>query len=232
MTGKLKIVFIGDTHNKHNKLTIPECDILIHSGDWSMYGRKSETEHFAKWLNKQPAKHIVVTAANHEVEFEREYPQSLNWITDGCPRATVLIHESIEIEGIRIFGSPWTPAFGFGWAYNAGRDPVEASHTFKPFIGDLWKDIPLDTNILITHGPGVGTLDEALDYRSGKIQNVGCRELTNRITQLLDLKIHAFGHLHLNGGKSMELGGVNYINTAMCDDQYNATRKPVEILYV
>lgn len=231
----MKLCFISDTHSKHNKLVIPECDILFHSGDWTFTGQRHEVENFAKWLNKQPAKHIVLTAGNHERIFERaiqgsdQDPSSRTWITDKCPRAHLLIHESVEIEGLKIFGSPWTPAFGHDWAYNAGRDVVEASHIFKPFIGDLWKDIPLDTNILITHGPGLGTLDWVTDFSAGRIINVGCHELSKKIYELKDLKIHAFGHLHYKGGCVMEQDGVKYINASSCDDQYNVTHLPVVI---
>ena len=226
-----RIVFISDTHTKHDKLNIPECDILIHAGDWSFQGKIQETIDFAQWLDKQPATHIILIPANHEVVFERVLPDSREWITDHCPRAHLLIHESLELEGIKFFGSPYTPAFGYGWAWNAGRTITESAHIFKPFIGDLWKDIPEDTQILITHGPGLGTFDEVLDYQTGYITNVGCKELSNRIQQLKDLKIHVFGHLHLGGSKTMEMDGVTYINAAMCDDSYNLHRKPVIVEY-
>lgn len=221
-----RIVFISDTHNKHNKLTIPECDILVHAGDASFQGLESETRNFAKWLNKQPAKHIVLTPGNHCKVFEKALPESRSWVTDECPHANLLIHEAVEIAGIRFFGSPWTPYF-FNWSFNAGRTPTEAAHTFKPFIGDLWKDIPLDTQILVTHGPGLGTLDEVLSRDTGRIENVGCKELANKIRELKDLKISVFGHLHLNGGRTLVQDGVTYINAAMCDDSYELNRKPI-----
>ena len=114
----MKLVFISDTHNKHNKLTIPECDILFCAGDMSFQGQKSEMENFAKWLHKQKATHIVLTIGNHERIFERAINgtdqdlSSKDWIMKHCPRAHLLIHEAVEIEGIKIFCSPWTPAFG------------------------------------------------------------------------------------------------------------------------
>lgn len=225
-----KLVFISDTHNRHSTVIVPECDILIYAGDWSFQGLESETKSFAKWLKKQPAKHIVLTCGNHEKGVEAELPTSRSWIVDKCPRVHLLIHESLELEGIKFFASPWTPFF-FNWAWNAGRDITEAAVRNKPFIGDLWKDIPDDTQILITHGPGLGTFDEALDFRTGRITNVGCKELTNKIATLKDLKIHAFGHLHYNGGKTMVQDGVTYINAAICDDAYVPSRKPVVIDY-
>lgn len=224
-----KLVFISDTHTKHDEVTIPPCDILAHTGDWTFKGTYSEVSAFAKWLEKQPACHIVVVPGNHEKSFEQSLPTSRSWITDHCPRANILIHEPLEIEGIKFFGTPWTPAFGYGWAWNAGRTPVEAAHLFKPFIGDLWNDIPLDTQVLLSHGPGLGTLDWVADYRTGKIINVGCHELTKKIADLNALKIHGFGHLHFKGGYVLEQDGVKYVNAANCDDSYKIRNSVITI---
>lgn len=224
-----KLVFISDTHNKHKKLTIPECDILFHSGDWTSRGHHHEVRDFAKWLDKQPAKHIVLTPGNHEVEFSKDIPNNRAWVLDHCPRATLLVHEAAEVEGIKIFGSPYTPLFGNGWAFNAGRTITEAAYAFKPFIGDKWADIPTDTEILITHGPGLGTLDIAMNYQAGRMENVGCAELTKRIQYLHKLKIHAFGHLHFEGGASVIIENTRFINAAMCNDQYELNRLAMKV---
>lgn len=106
----IRICAISDTHNHHNKLIIPECDILIHAGDWTGQGAKSEIENFAKWLDKQTqCKNIVVIPGNHELYFEKGLPDSRNWFTDNCSRAKLLIDEGCEIEGIKIWGSPVQP---------------------------------------------------------------------------------------------------------------------------
>jgi predicted phosphodiesterase len=34
----MKICAISDTHNQHSELKIPECDILIHAGDFTNNG--------------------------------------------------------------------------------------------------------------------------------------------------------------------------------------------------
>ncbi len=223
----MRLVFISDTHTLHEKLTIPECDILVHSGDWSFQGHEHETVEFAKWLDKQPAKRIVLTSANHEKFFETMLPESRKWVTDHCPRVDLLIHEAIEIDGLKFFASPYSPTFGMGWAWNADRTIVESAHSGKPFIGDLWKDIPEDTQILVTHGPGMGILDTVTDRRTGKEVHVGCQELTNRIKDLTSLKAHVFGHIHGPGARTETIDGVIYINAAMCDDDYRITRKPI-----
>src|ERR1700677_1938651 len=117
----IKIVAISDTHNRHNKVKIPKCDLLIHAGDWSFQGQKSEVENFAEWLNKQDqCEEIVVIPGNHERYLEDYMPESLKWFTDKCPWAHLLIDQAIELYGIKIYGSPVQPFF-CDWAWNKAR---------------------------------------------------------------------------------------------------------------
>lgn len=169
----MKLCLISDTHTYHNKIKIPECDILIRAGDWTFEGKYTEVQDFAKWLNNQPAKDIILIPGNHEVHFEKNYPDSHTWISADCPRANILINESLTLNGVNFYGSPYTPSFGYGWAYNAARTPTEAAHTFKPFIGDIWAKIPDNTEILITHGMPLGILDETKTTWEGKVEHVG-----------------------------------------------------------
>lgn len=224
----LKLVFISDTHTQHDKVHVPECDILFHCGDWTYLGEKETVENFAKWLNTLPARHIVITPGNHEIGLFRKLPQSRSWILDHCPRANLLIHESVEIQGINIFGSPYTPYF-HNWAWNAGRTIAESVYYFKPFIGDLWQDIPENTQILITHGPPYNILDTAMDYNDGYATSVGCVELSKRIEALPDLKIHAFGHLHYDGGKTKTINNIKYVNAAVCNDAYKPSNSLITV---
>lgn len=207
----MRLAFISDTHTLHDKIQIEPCDILFFCGDWSFRGYEHETRAFAKWLNKQPARHIVVTAGNHEVAFQNNLPMSRLWITEECPRAHLLIHEALELEGLKIFGSPITPTF-FNWAFMADRGPE---------IARYWFQIPDDTQILLTHGPTMGILD-ALDLKrnGGKLEHVGCADLLQRVKQLDKLIIHAAGHLHYEGGRTLKEDGVTFINAALCDDDY------------
>lgn len=50
---KIKICHISDTHGLHQRLTIPKCDILIHSGDITNVGEPREIADFFKWFNRQ-----------------------------------------------------------------------------------------------------------------------------------------------------------------------------------
>lgn len=233
----MKIIALSDSHNKHNKFpTLPECDILIHAGDWSGMGRKSETRNFAKWLNKQEAGYVVVVPGNHEVEFEKNLPASLNWILEECPHAHILIDRTIDIEGIKIHGSPVTPWF-YDWAWNrsiTNDDLVMHPRTGKvssiQHIKPHWDMIPEGTDILITHGPPYKILDELI-YTDGtpKGQFVGCPYLMDRIREIKP-DIHIFGHIHCGFGQK-HFNGTSFYNVALCDEMYMPTNGYTEIEY-
>lgn len=225
-----KIAAMADSHNKHNKVTIPPVDMFIHAGDWSGMGRESETRNFAKWLNKLDARHIVVVPGNHEVEFEQGLPSSLNWILEECPRAHILIDQSVVIEGVKIHGSPITPWF-HDWAWN--RSIREDGMVYKaprfggggsvfkqiPTIMPHWDLIPEDTDILVTHGPPYQILDE-LVFADGtpKGEHVGCHHLLERIKKVKP-DIHIFGHIHCGHGQK-HIEGTSFYNVALCDEMY------------
>lgn len=229
----MKIAGISDTHNKHKKIIIPECDVLIHAGDWSFQGYKSETEDFAKWLEKQPAKHIIVVPGNHEKEVEKNLPDSIKWITDHCPRAHVLIDQSVVIDGVKFHGSPITPWF-YNWAWNRARGDQQQVMYFRGLVKSVepikphWDMIPDDTNVLITHGPVEGILDIVPNMDGTPRERVGCKDLYDKVMSLDKLKIHICGHIHHSHG-SFYFHNKQFYNVSICDEQY-APSNPVTVI--
>ena len=77
-----RIVCISDTHGLHNSMTnynkLPEGDILIHSGDFSNIGRKSEIIDFISWLHRQLDRfnHIVFIAGNHDRGMDFQFVET------------------------------------------------------------------------------------------------------------------------------------------------------------
>ena len=201
----MKIVAISDTHDLHKEITIPECDVLIVAGDFTCHRVPIVYyyEDFNAWLGSVPAKHKIVVAGNHDTYFER-YP---NEARELLTNATYLQDSGIEIDGVKFWGSPWTPYFN-AWAF---MEP-------DPFLKKYWDKIPKDTDVLVTHGPPFGILD------SFDNNNVGSFSLLNKVTELDDLKLHFFGHIHESYGKEGK-----FYNVAQCDGDYNITNKPVMV---
>lgn len=235
----MKIISISDTHNRHENIKIPKCDILIHCGDWTSLGKYSEVRNFAQWLDKQDAKHIILIPGNHELEFEGKFPESRSWITDFCPRANLLVDESVVIEGIKFHGSPATPFF-CDWAWNRTKNDAPTRHyigneqekLIQP-IKPHWDKIPDDVNVLITHGPPHGILDQTT-FADGepRPERLGCELLMNRIKELKDLDLHFFGHIHAPGGQQVHRDGVSFYNSSICDEAYYPSNPITEVDYV
>lgn len=203
----MKIVCISDTHGKWNKLTIPECDLLISAGDYSFRGETHIVRDFHKWMSKQPARYFISVQGNHELAVEKNFHFYQQLVEQIDPRIYFIDEGSIEIEGVKIHCSAITPEF-CNWAWNRQRGAQIKRH---------WDAIPDDTQVLVTHGPRAMILDRLVDYN-----HVGCEDLGNRIDELKHLKLHVFGHIHCASGE-MSFNGVKYINAAICDEQYKPT---------
>jgi Icc-related predicted phosphoesterase len=207
----MKIISISDSHTYHRKLEIPDGDVLIHAGDITFKGEIDVLIDFNNWLGEQKSKfsHILCIAGNHDIIYETKNAYARSLITN----ATYLQDSSITIDGIKFYGSPWTPRF-FDWAFNANRGTE---------LRQIWNKIPNDTNVLITHGPAFGSLDEV---PSG--MHVGCSDLKDRIAELSDLKLHICGHIHHSYGIKA-ISNPIYVNAAVCTENYQAINKPIVV---
>jgi len=202
----MRIVSIADTHGLHKDLILPEGDILIFSGDMCSYGRSDEIKDFYKWLIKQPGKYKVIIGGNHDEPLTRTKNKA--YFSD----IYYLENDGIEIEGIKIWGSPITPRFG-NWFFMKDRG-VD--------IRKVWDLIPKDTDILITHGPAYGILDVA-PYP--KPESVGCFDLLNKIREIKP-KLHIFGHIHDCYG-TLKIGETTFINASVVNEDYELVNEPI-----
>ncbi len=142
-------------------------------------------------------------------------------VSKASPSTRYLENSSLVIDGVKFYGSPYQPEF-FNWAFNLPRGYA---------LKQKWAQIPLDTNVLITHGPPYGMLDMVVDnkYNQGRDLHQGCEELIEKVIDLKDLKLHCFGHLHLNGGQKQTIDGKVFVNAAICDEAYNPVNKPIVV---
>jgi Icc-related predicted phosphoesterase len=211
----MRAVIISDTHEKHRQIFLPEGDILIHCGDWTFTGAFNKVADFIHWMKEQDFKYKCIIAGNHELSLDHR-SSSRNMILNLIKESGIIYLEDslIEIEGIKFYGAPWQPEF-HSWAFNLPRG-------FP--LANKWKQIPNDVNVLITHGPPYGILDDTTDNGSQ-----GCEELAKRVKQLPNLKLHCFGHLHHSGGKIEEHNNIKFVNAAVCTDAYKPTNLPVII---
>lgn len=211
----MKITAISDTHGFHEVLPLTKGDVLIHAGDATLSGVTSELETFAKWFDAQPFKHKIFVPGNHELCMEYDFAGHAALFKNSI----VLHDQSVEIEGVKFYGSSWQPEF-HNWAFNVPRGPQAVEN---------WSKIPDDTEVLITHGPPFGTMD--MVHTEGlALINVGCEALDERVNQLKNLKLHVFGHIHEHHGYITKKN-VTYVNAAILDERYTPTRGPINIVY-
>lgn len=210
----MKLTFISDTHGLHKNIThdLPGGDILIHSGDFSNYGSKEDIKVFLNWFNSlQNYTYKIFIAGNHDRSFE-ENPNFKNSILKKFPYLTYLEDSEYNIEKVKIYGSPWQPAF-CNWAFNLPRNGEE--------LEKKWDLIPENLDILITHGAPFGYLDGTQNI------GVGCELLRKRIDQIRP-KIHIFGHIH--GGYGYYFNGkTHFFNASVLDEKYYYNNLPLNI---
>ncbi|HYK57236.1 MAG TPA: metallophosphatase domain-containing protein [Flavisolibacter sp.] len=204
----MKFVVLADTHSRHRGVKLPKGDVLIHAGDISYRGEKLEVEDFLSWFGKQDFEHKIFIAGNHDFLFEKIKEKDLiKLIPDGI----IYLNDSgTSIHGINIWGSPITPKF-FNWAFNRTRGGEIQKH---------WTQIPSDTDLLITHGPPFGILDQ-----TGNDRHVGCKDLLNTI-QEINPQVHVFGHIHESYGTTKNFG-IKFINASLTNDSFELMNKPI-----
>lgn len=202
----MRIVLISDTHNQLHKVAVPDGDLLIHAGDCTDRGGPRELARFNRDLGALPHRHKVIIAGNHDFGFERTPAEARALLTS----AIYLQDELCEIEGLRIYGAPWQPAF-MDWAFNLPRGPA---------LQERWDLIPSGLDILITHGPPRGHGDR---LRIG--ESVGCDDLLAAIRRAQP-RLHVFGHIHEGYGQTRE-GATLCVNASICDADYEVAQAPI-----
>jgi len=231
----VNITAISDTHAKHRGLSLRGGDILIHSGDFTNIGGHDEVVDFIEWFSRQPYEHKVFIAGNHDLTFESEVkynnfirnvqtPVSIGkpkWLIDILSTLPSSVHylynNSVSIMGLTIWGSPVTPEFGSGWAYNARRGDE---------IRRVWDTIPTSPSpdIVVTHGPAGMVLDY-VDYT-----HTGCIDLHNRLIEVKP-KVHIFGHIHEGYGYVYK-NNIHHINASIINNQRHwQLNAPVDFTY-
>lgn len=204
-----RVVCLSDTHGLHRRMPeIPDGDVLIHAGD--SLGLRRDLSDFNDWLGELPHRHKIVIAGNHDSLLQ----ESPELAVPALSNAIYLQDSGVEIEGLRFWGSPWTPAFMDWWFMLDRGEPLR----------ERWRLIPDDTDVLIVHGPPAGIGDEVINGLQQEPEHVGCADLLERIHQL-SLKAGIFGHIH-EGYGGYDINGVPMLNASTCTERYQPINPP------
>lgn len=200
----IDILHLSDTHGQHKNLkSLPEADVIVHSGDFTFAGSEEEAYDFMNWFCNLPYKHKIFIAGNHDMcMYGADH-------IDGLSRNVhYLYNNSVVIDGIKFYGIPM-----FMEDCMAGNLDV--------FINN----IPDDTDVLITHMPPKGTCDLA-NYGKGP-EHRGNATLAELLKKLHPT-CHLFGHEHDAYGKTIK-ENVIYSNACVVDSRYNLINNPTII---
>lgn len=162
---KLRVVHISDTHLLHQDFIdqglIPDGDVLVHSGDFSFfrfkrhlyteYDYNEEVDGLRKFFDQLPHKYKIFVAGNHETNFPQ---RSVKEIQEDLPGIIYLQDDSVKIEGVKFYGSPWC---GQRWYSFARSYVIPYSDLYT-----RWENIPEDVDVLVTHSPPFEICDLAV----------------------------------------------------------------------
>lgn len=248
---------IADLHGHYPKLE--GGDLLIVAGDLTARDNVNDFLEFVYWTRNQEYEEIIVIGGNHDNyiqnhihiedledagEFiylcdsgnEFEYEEQIDH-----PASNE--HMSIDVlmyqkKKIKIWGSPWTLKF-------SGMNPNCMAFTCdtEEELADKWAMIPDDTDILVTHSPPYGILDEVEIYGHERDEcneaqldatmHVGSKSLALKIGKMeTPPKLWIWGHIHESYGEDLVVRGkpCKMINASHVNERYEPVNKPVRVI--
>lgn len=197
----MKILHLSDTHGCHRRLReLPDADVIIHSGDFTMAGTQQEAIDFLNWFCDLSYPRKLFVCGNHD---ECLYGANIDGLDTNV---YYLCNSGITINGVKFYGVPMF------------MSDCITDRQSKNYAG-----IPEDTDVLITHSPAYGILD----YDDGI--NYGSDELLTKISSL-SLKAHLFGHIHAQHGIKEINGVIFSNGAIMSSDYNNLNSSQVIVI--
>lgn len=219
----IRIVHISDTHNMHDGVSLPDGDVLVHSGDATTNGTELETRKFLKWLRSRPHAVKLFVPGNHD-SYVEEHPEIV-----GQYDIRMLWDERFDVAGIGFYGSPYRVVDDARMTEK--RDPKKerwsAFRITETWAEHAWREIPDGIDVLITHIPPLGVLDRGAHSYLGYMKSWGSKALLDA-SRRAKPRYHMFGHIHSQHG-TLERDGITYMNGAICDGDGFASWKPLVI---
>ncbi|GJJ10425.1 hypothetical protein Clacol_004651 [Clathrus columnatus] len=214
-----RFVCISDTYGEI--FDVPSGDVLLHAGDLTSSGRLMEFKKTADWLCSLDHPLKILIAGNHDSslhrafydkhydrfvnsEAEKEDHDILMSILNG-PRARqagiVYLESSSHSFKVRDTGRIWR-VFGFPWVL----DDWGTNHAFGYLPGPIAETyvstIP-PTDILLTHGPPNGIMDETTRNGLSGL-HVGCLTLLEHMKRIRPF-LHIFGQVYEGHGAEVRM---------------------------
>ncbi|PLB42038.1 metallophosphatase domain-containing protein [Aspergillus candidus] len=236
MHRKTRFVCVSDTHAYNPSeagFKLPPGDVLIHAGDLTNRGSLAELQKTVDWISRADYEIKIVICGNHDISLDPSlsapnepqqqqqqrnttHHESLNTL-----KATPILflqHESALIRLTRpngpnttftVFGSPYSPThqsqLSGPWAFGYDSSTPTAATA-------LWNNIPLDTDVVVTHTPPHSHCDSrplvgGESTSASTSTSVGCKGLREALQRVRPL-LAVCGHVHeARGCERVRWGG-------------------------
>jgi hypothetical protein len=233
----MRIVALSDQHGFLPD--VPPCDLLIVAGDICPDRFGSFTAEVAPdlqarwfdakvrpWIDAALATHKIATWGNHDwcgqaCDFSRDAPTAaattkLQILVDEATDVPVSAPAGAVVPPISVWATPWSNQF-MDWAFM--KEPAR--------LANVYDEIPVGIDILVSHQPPYGYGDQSPDHASGRMRHLGSRQLLAAIERVRP-KLVICGHIHEGYGR-YDHGGVRIYNVSVVDERYRLTHEPTVI---
>ena len=190
----MKIWHISDTHCLHRQILQEEkqdADVVVFSGDASSSRdiaiNMNQIIDFLDWFSELPQKFKIFVPGNHDLAIWKGFLRAEDFEQRNI---RLLINESCFYNDVHFWGSPYTPRLYdhyTDWAWGLKRAEMHK----------VWRLIPNNVDVLITHGPPKGILDLTDDKEKNAPVQAGDSILLRAVKDRFPIpKAHLFGHIH------------------------------------
>ena len=206
-----------------------DVDTLLIAGDVFEMNRKIKkmTDFFDRIQSEYGVKNIIMTPGNHDHNIFEAYLEKKPHDAGEARRypyipriypadmmenhnVRILIDESIELDGIKIYGSPWSPNF-CNWAFMKSEGSLDLHY----------ETIPNDTDILLSHTPPWVkdcSIDQ-IDWPHWEARKCGSIALPEAIKRVKPQYLFC-GHIHSGSHKEFDIDGTKCYNVSYLGEDY------------
>ncbi len=226
----MKILATSDLHGDLSGLNLDGVDLALFAGDvallrgltaWDIYDQLEwmNTE-FYDFCSKWPKTRVVFIPGNHDFfplikeRFGNKlHGKSLNLKL--APNTTMLVDQLVEVNGLKIYGTPWVPIISYRWAFEAESDKLQERFSL----------IPAGVDVLLTHTPPkFNSLGISLAYGIDS-EDFGSTELADEILKK-EPKMCFCGHIHTGNHTLTKLRSSEIWNVARLNESYHVAYEP------
>ena len=198
-----------------SKFNLTDCDILLIAGDICDYhGSVVDQIEWTKrnlipWLNdiELSGTKVLFIPGNHDWCMKQKS------LFDKCA-SDCLIDNEVELDGLKIYGTPYTKKFCF-WAFMENEKELVKRYA----------KIPENLDILLVHGPPYGVCDRVNHKENPLGECLGSTALRQAILDKKPKRVF-FGHIHTGLHSDVHMGESICRNVSFLNEEYFPTYEP------